>query len=148
MEKFVSPCKGTIHNIEKFPDEIIASKAMGDGFSISLSGNKVYAPFSGEVKVMYPTGHAICLESAEGIQLMIHIGIDTFKIQGLNKVYVKVGDKVEAGDLLIETNVEELIKRTGNSETAFVFLGGEKVQLIKEEVEIDYLQSEILEITK
>lgn len=148
MSKFVSPCKGVIYNIEKFPDEIISSKAMGDGFGIRLSGNKIFSPFSGEVKVMYPTGHAICLESDEGIQLMIHIGIDSFKIQGLNNIHVKVGDRVEVGDLLIETNVKDLIDKTGNSETAIVFLNGEKIKINQEDIEVDYLQEGIIEITK
>lgn len=145
---FVSPCEGKIFNIEKFSDEIIASKAMGDGFGVKLSGNEVVAPFDGEVKVLYPTGHAICLESTDGLQLMIHIGIDSFSIKGMNVAHVKVGDKVHTGDKLITTNVEELISKTGNSETAIVFLNGEKIILLKEDTEIKYLEEEIIKIEK
>lgn len=143
---FYSPCEGKIFNIEKFSDEIIASKAMGDGFGVSLSGNEIVAPFDGEVKVLYPTGHAICLESEDGLQVMIHIGIDSFSIQGMNVAHVKVGDKVYIGDKLITTNVKELIEKTGNSETAVVFLGGEQINLLKEDVEIGCLEEGIIEI--
>lgn len=143
---FYSPCEGKIFNIEKFSDEIIASKAMGDGFGVKLSGNEIVAPFDGEVKVLYPTGHAICLQSNDGLQMMIHIGIDSFSIQGMNVTHVKVGDKVYIGDKLITTNVKKLIEKTGNSETAVVFLGGEQINLLKEDVDIKCLEEGIIEI--
>ncbi len=146
--KFKCPCKGEVIRIEDFPDEIIADKAMGDGFGVNLSGDKIVAPFNGEVKVLYPTGHALCLESEDGIQIMIHIGVDSFKIKGLNKPEVSVGDKVKTGDTLITTNVAKLKKLTGNCATAVVFLSGEIVELLKINETIEYLDENFIDIRK
>lgn len=146
--KFCCPAEGQLIKIEDFPDEIIASKAMGDGFGINLTGDKILAPIDGEIKVMYPTGHAVCLEGADGTQIMIHVGIDSYNIQGLNRVHCKVGDMVKAGDKLITTNVRQLIKKTGNSATAVVFLSGETVELLKENEKVKYLDDTIINVTK
>lgn len=144
MKEFVSPVKGKTFKIEEFPDEIIAEKTMGDGYGMFLTGNRVVAPFDCEVRVLCDAGHAICLEADNGLQIMIHIGVDTFKIQGMNKIHRKVGDKVKKGDLLITTDVNKLIKKTGNSATAIVFLSGEKITLIKDKMNVDYLEEDII----
>lgn len=145
--KFKSPCSGKVINIEEFPDEIISDKAMGDGFGVYLDDNLIVSPFNGVVKVLYPTGHAICLTSDDGIDLMIHIGIDSFSISGLNKIYVKVGDKVKQGDKLIKTNIRKLEKLTGNTATAIVFLNQEKVIDLKVNQNVDNLdQVAIIEV--
>ena len=57
--EFLSPCEGEIMNIEKFPDDVFSERALGDGFGVNLTGNKIVAPFDGEVTVMYPSGHAV-----------------------------------------------------------------------------------------
>ena len=132
MVEFCSPCEGEIYSIEKFPDEIIADRVMGDGFYVEITGNTTVAPFDGEVSVLYPTGHAICLTGDNGVKMMIHIGADTYKLEGLNKPFVKVGDKVKKGDLLIQTDIKKMKKKTGNNAVAVVFLGGEKVYDLKE----------------
>lgn len=139
--EFLSPCKGEAIRIEEFPDEIISDRAMGDGFGIYLSGNEVVAPFDGEVSVLFPTGHAICLIGDNGLQLMIHIGVDSYQIAGLNKTYVSVGDKVKKGQLLIKTDYKKLKKKTGNTATAIVFLNNEKVELTKVNAEVNNLDS-------
>lgn len=146
--KFYCPGEGELIKIENFPDEIIAAKDMGDGFGINISGNDILAPVDGEIKVMYPTGHAICMEGVDGTQIMIHIGIDSYNIQGLNKTHVKVGDFVKAGDKLVTTDVKQLIKKTGNSATAVVFLSGEKIELLKEKQKVKYLDDGIIKIIK
>ena len=130
---FLSPCTGKLYSIDHFPDEIIADRVMGDGFMIELTDNEIVSPFDGIVKVVYPTGHALCLESNDGISMMIHIGVDTFNIQGLNTTYVEVNDRVNKGDLLVKTNVKEMIKKTGNSACAIVFLNNEKVKDLKQD---------------
>lgn len=146
MKQFASPVKGKTFKIEEFPDEIIAEKTMGDGYGVFLTGNKIFALFDCVIKVLYDAGHAICLESDSGLQIMVHIGVDTFKIQGMNKRHRKVGDKVKKGDLLITTNVNKLIKKTGNSATAIVFLSGERITLIKDKMNVDYLEEDIIKM--
>ena len=100
--------------------------------AVNLTGNKIVAPFDGEVTVMYPSGHAVCLAGDQGAKLMIHVGVETFKINGINKAYVKVGDRVKKGDLLIKADIRKMKKLTGNTATAIVFLEEEEVVLLKE----------------
>ncbi len=132
MIEFCSPCEGEVYLIDKFPDDVIADRVMGDGFYVEISNNKIVAPFDGEVSVLYPTGHAVCLIGDNGVKMMIHIGAETYKLEGLNKPFVKVGDKVKKGDLLIKTDIKMMKKKTGNNAVAIVFLGGEKIRDLKE----------------
>ncbi len=125
--KFLSPGFGKISKLKDFPDEVISDGTMGDGFTVCLEDDFVVAPFDGEVTVVFPTGHAICLVSDDGIQMMIHIGAETYKITDLNKIYIKVGERVKKGDKLVKTSVKGLKKKTGSSAMAVVFLNGEKV---------------------
>ena len=111
-----------------------------------LTGNKIFAPFYCVIKVLYDADHASYLEDNNGLQIIVHIGVDTFKIQGMNKRHRKVGDKVKKGDLLITTNVNKLIKKTGNSATAIVFLSGERITLIKDKMNVDYLEEDIIKM--
>ena len=88
---------------------------LGDGFAIIPKGNKVYAPIAGEIKVLFPTLHAVAIETTEGLELLIHIGIDTVELKGEGFTgHVKVGDMVKQGDLLI-TFDEEIIKSKATS---------------------------------
>ena len=130
--EFLSPCEGEIMNIEKFPDDVFSERALGDGFGVNLTGNKIVAPFDGEVTVMYPSGHAVCLAGDNGVKLMVHVGVETYKLEGLNKTYVKVGDRVKKGDLLIKADVRKMKKKTGNIATAVIFLEGEEVVSLKD----------------
>lgn len=146
--KFLSPCEGQLINIVDFPDEIIAAKDMGDGFGINITNDDILAPFDGVITVVYPTGHAICMQADNGMQIMFHIGVDSYNIQGLNTTYVQVGDYVHTGDKLLTTNIKQLVKKTGNCATAVVFLSGEKIKLLKEKQEVKHLDDKILEIIK
>lgn len=146
MRDFTNPVKGMAININEFPDEIIAGKTMGDGYAVLLTGNEILAPFDGRIRVAYPTGHAVCLEGNDGLQVMIHVGVDTYAIQGLNKIHKKAGKLIKKGTKLITTDVEELYKRTGNTATAIVFLSGERIALLKEKKAVDYLENDVIRI--
>ena len=139
--EFLSPCEGEIMNIEKFPDDVFSERALGDGFGVNLTGNKIVAPFDGEVTVMYPSGHAVCLAGDNGVKLMVHVGVETYKLEGLNKTYVKVGDRVKKGDLLIKADVRKMKKKTGNTATAVIFLEGEEVVSLKDGYSVKCLDS-------
>lgn len=138
--EFLSPCKGYVIKIEDFPDEIIADKSMGDGFGIYIEDNKIVAPMDGKITALFPTAHAICMECDNGIKFMIHIGIDSYKIHGINKACVKLNEYVKKGESLIKTNVKELKKITGNTAVAIVFLNNEIVKDLDKNQRIDYLE--------
>lgn len=100
--KLYNPIEGEIISIENVPDPVFSERMLGDGFAIIPTGNKVYAPISGKVKVLFPTLHALAIETQEGLEALIHIGIDTVELKGEGFVAnVQVGDVVKHGDLLI-----------------------------------------------
>lgn len=117
-----NPVKGEVFNVSQSVDQTFASKMMGDGVCINPSEGRVYAPFDGEVASIFPTGHAVTLTSADGINVLIHIGVDTVSLdgQGFTK-HVKDGDKVKTGDLLIEFD-PDLIKSKGLSDQTMVII--------------------------
>ena len=144
---FLSPLEGKIVSIEKVPDEAFSSRVMGDGFAVIVSGNNVVAPISGTVTAIYPTGHAVCIEGDSGIQVLIHVGLDSYKVQGLNTIYAVQGQKVKQGDLLVRTNVREMKKRGIQQVSPVVFLHQEKITLLKQDVNVASGENSIVEIS-
>lgn len=113
--KLVNPIDGEIVSLEQVPDEVFAGKMLGDGYAIIPSGNEVYAPANGEVKVLFPTKHAVAIETNDGLEVLVHVGIDTVALNGEGfTAHVKQGDKVKAGDLLL-TFDQAIIKEKAKS---------------------------------
>jgi PTS system trehalose-specific IIC component len=131
-EKFAAPVTGRIVKIEDVPDQVFASKTMGDGFAIDPSEGKLYSPFTGEVTVAYPTGHAYGLRTAGGKEVLIHIGMDTVELNGKGfKPAVKQGDHVKQGDLLTEIDLDYIKKAGKPVITPIIFTDGTQVELTK-----------------
>ena len=106
-EEFAAPVSGTLMPITEVADKVFSSKAMGDGIAIDPTEGKIYAPFSGEITVAFPTGHAYGLKAANGREVLIHIGMDTVELNGQGfKPAVKQGDIVKQGDLLTEVDLD------------------------------------------
>lgn len=119
---FVSPVKGEVLPLSDAKDEVFASGALGKGAVIIPSEGKVVAPFDAKVGALFPTKHAICLVGDNGLELMIHIGIDTVKLDGkCFKTFVKQDDHVKAGDVLVEFDING-IKEAGYSEQTMLIM--------------------------
>jgi glucose PTS system EIICBA or EIICB component len=102
-----SPIEGEIVELDKVPDEVFSDKLLGDGFAVVPKGNKVYAPADGEVTVLFPTKHAVAITTKEGLEVLIHVGIDTVSLNGEGfTAHVAQGDKVKKGDLLLTLDLE------------------------------------------
>ena len=115
--EFVAPVTGNVIPVNQVKDEAFASEAMGKGVGIEPENGKVYAPFDGNVDAVFPTGHLVGLSDGNGAEVLIHIGVDTVKLEGKGfKTYVSQGDKVKKGDLLVEFDVE-LLKKEGYDAT-------------------------------
>lgn len=100
---------GLIIPLEDVADPVFSSKMMGEGVAILPTDGKVYAPVSGEVTVAMDSNHAVGITSDEGSEILIHVGIDTVEMKGKGFVsHVQEGDKVTAGDLLIEADLQEI----------------------------------------
>lgn len=106
----LSPMTGSVLALDQVPDATFASGLLGQGTAIIPSGNQVIAPFAGVVASLFQTRHAIGLLSDSGIELLIHVGIDTVKLDGKPFIaHVNVGDKVQPGDLLLTFDRQAII---------------------------------------
>ena len=115
LEKEVvySPLKGTIKKLSEAEDEAFASGALGKGAAVVPTEGKVVAPTDGTIVTLFPTNHAIAIETDSGAELLIHVGLDTVQLDG--KYFypkVKEGDKIKKGDLMLEFDIDE-IKKAG-----------------------------------
>lgn len=106
----LAPMSGSVIALDQVPDSTFASGLLGRGVAIIPAVGKVIAPFPGEVASLFQTKHAIGLQSESGIELLIHVGIDTVKLDGVPfTAHVKEGDRVQAGDLLIEFDRQAIL---------------------------------------
>lgn len=102
-----SPLTGVAKDLSEAPDEAFASKMMGDGAVVTPVDGTVAAPADGVVSFVFPSKHAVGLTTNDGVELLIHIGIDTVKLDGKGfEAFVKEGDKVKAGDKLLGCDLE------------------------------------------
>src|SRR4051794_31872230 len=105
--QFVAPLSGNIWALERVPDPVFAQKMVGDGLSIDPTEGCLLAPCDGEIVVVHAAGHAVTMRTAEGIELLMHIGIDTVALKGEGfRPKVKAGDRVKSGALLIEFDLD------------------------------------------
>ena len=100
---------GTVLALCKVEDEAFASGAMGDGVAIEPSEGKLYAPADGVIETVFETKHAVGMTTADGVELLMHIGIDTFKMGGKHfEAHVAPEQTVKKGDLLISFDMEAI----------------------------------------
>jgi trehalose PTS system EIIBC or EIIBCA component len=127
-----APMTGEVVPLEKVPDPTFAQKMMGDGIAIDSKDGKVVAPVDGEVVQLFPTKHAIGLVSDSGIELLIHIGIDTVKLDGEGfEAHVKQGDKVEVGDPLITFDVDLIKEKAESHLTPIIVTNGDQFETLE-----------------
>lgn len=120
-ELILSPMDGEVVPLEKVNDEVFSSKMMGDGIAILPSDGKVYAPVAGEITVAMDSNHAVGIQSDEGAEILIHIGIDTVEMKGEGfKSYVKQGDQVAVGDLLLEADLNAIKEHEYDTTTMII----------------------------
>lgn len=118
----VAPMEGQVLALSDVKDEAFASGAMGQGLAIEPSDNAVYAPAAGQVAVLFPTGHAIGLQLDNGVELLIHVGMDTVQLDGKGfRSFVAVGDKIQAGQKLIEFD-RAIIEEAGYPLTTLIIV--------------------------
>lgn len=121
-EIIYSPLDGNIKDLVNGVDNAFASKALGDGIIIEPTGNVVAAPFSGRVTALFPTKHAIGLTSDNGLELLIHVGVDTVQLDGKGfESYVQQGQQIETGQRLLAFD-SKIIKEAGFTDETYVIV--------------------------
>ncbi len=104
-----SPCNGKVVPITEVPDPTFAEKILGDGFAVIPAEGKVYAPADGEITMVFDTLHAVTMTTTQGVEVLIHIGLDTVNLKGEPfTAHVKAGDKVKQGDLLMDADLGKI----------------------------------------
>lgn len=114
--KIIAPISGKVIPLEMVPDPVFAQKVVGDGVAIDeLEGDIAYAPIDGQVVLIFRTNHAFAIKTQDGVELLVHIGIDTVELggEGFERL-VEEGTMVKAGDPIIRFN-KDVIKNSGRS---------------------------------
>jgi len=115
IDYLTSPSAGEITELKSVPDQYFSKKNLGDGFAVNLSDSIIKAPCDGEIIQVFKAGHAFGLKAESGLELLIHIGIDTVKLDGKGfKKMINSGDKVKKGQHLVEVDLN-LLKKEGFS---------------------------------
>lgn len=121
-EAIYAPITGELVELSTVPDQVFSQKMMGDGFAIKPSIGEVVAPFDGQVKMDFPTKHAIGLESNSGTEVLIHFGLETVGLKGNGfEMLVKPGDKVEKGQPLLKVDLEYIRVNADSDITPVIF---------------------------
>ena len=116
-----SPIVGTLVPLNSINDPVFASGAMGRGIAVKNPKGKIFSPFDGELTVFFPTGHALGLKSDDGIELLIHVGMDTVKMNGRGFTpKAEAGDRVTRGQLLLEFSPDTILKAGYETTTPIV----------------------------
>ena len=111
----VSPQTGRITSVREIPDEVFSEKILGDGAAIVPEENIIVSPVDGQIVQLADAGHVYCIKSDDGLDILIHVGVDTIGMRGKGfKYFVKVGQKVKAGEPIGEADIN-LIKEYGYS---------------------------------
>ncbi len=105
----LSPVAGKAYPLSEVNDPVFSDKIVGDGLAILPEQGRVVAPFDGTVTMLFETKHAISIRSEQGVEVLIHIGLDTVNLKGEHyTAKVKTGDTVSAGDLLLEFDMKQI----------------------------------------
>lgn len=126
-----APVDGKCIDITEVSDATFASKMMGDGIAIVPTSNVIKAPCNGTISMIFHTGHAFGMKADNGLEILIHIGIETVNLNGKGfKALKKNGDKVKKGESIIEIDLEE-IKKDYDPSTMLIITNQKPIQKLK-----------------
>mgnify|MGYP002649331276 CR=1 FL=1 len=127
-----APISGEYVAIEDIPDPVFAQKMMGDGFAVEPANGNIVSPVSGTVSSIFPTKHALGLVTEAGLEVLVHIGLDTVSLEGKPfTVHVSEGQKVAAGDLLVTADLDAIREAGRKTSTVVVFTNGDVLKSVK-----------------
>ena len=128
----IAPLSGPLIPLERVPDPVFAQKMVGDGISIDPLDQCLRAPCAGRIVQLHPAGHAVTVATPEGIEILMHIGLDTVNLKGVGFTpHVKAGDAVKVGDALIEFDADYIATHAKSLLTQIVITNSERVAQFK-----------------
>lgn len=129
-----APVSGKLVSIKEVSDPTFGEEILGKGAAIIPTAGQVYAPVDGKVATVFPTGHAIALVGSDGEEILIHVGLDTVKLNGQHfTVHVEEGQEVKKGDLLLEADLEQIKTAGYDIITPVVICNSDDFSQIEEE---------------
>jgi len=131
-EDVYSVADGQVIALEQVKDPVFAQKMMGDGFAVEPANGNIVSPVSGTVSSIFPTKHALGLVTEAGLEVLVHIGLDTVSLEGKPfTVHVSEGQKVAAGDLLVTADLDAIRAAGRETSTVVVFTNGDVLKSVK-----------------
>ena len=131
-EEVYSVADGQVIELEQVKDPVFAQKMMGDGFAVEPANGNIVSPVSGTVSSIFPTKHALGLVTEAGLEVLVHIGLDTVSLEGKPfTVHVAEGQKVAAGDLLVTADLDAIRSAGRETSTVVVFTNGDVLKSVK-----------------
>lgn len=131
-EEVYSVADGQVVALEQVKDPVFAQKMMGDGFAVEPANGNIVSPVSGTVSSIFPTKHALGIVTESGLEVLVHIGLDTVSLEGKPfTVHVAEGQKVAAGDLLVTADLDAIRAAGRETSTVVVFTNGEAIKSVK-----------------
>lgn len=131
-EEVYSVADGQVVDLEQVKDPVFAQKMMGDGFAVEPANGNIVSPVSGTVSSIFPTKHALGLVTEAGLEVLVHIGLDTVSLEGKPfTVHVAEGQKVAAGDLLVTADLDAIRAAGRETSTVVVFTNAEAIKSVK-----------------
>ncbi len=131
-EEVYSVADGQVVALEQVKDPVFAQKMMGDGFAVEPANGNIVSPVSGTVSSIFPTKHALGIVTAAGLEVLVHIGLDTVSLEGKPfTVHVAEGQKVAAGDLLVTADLDAIRAAGRETSTVVVFTNGDAIKSVK-----------------
>lgn len=131
-EEVYSVADGQVIALEQVKDPVFAQKMMGDGFAVEPANGNIVSPVTGTVSSIFPTKHALGLVTESGLEVLVHIGLDTVSLEGKPfTVHVSEGQKVAAGDLLVTADLDAIRAAGRETSTVVVFTNGDAIKSVK-----------------
>lgn len=131
-EEVYSVADGQVVALEQVKDPVFAQKMMGDGFAVEPANGNIVSPVSGTVSSIFPTKHALGIVTEAGLEVLVHIGLDTVSLEGKPfTVHVAEGQKVAAGDLLVTADLDAIRAAGRETSTVVVFTNGDAIKSVK-----------------
>ncbi len=131
-EEIAALTNGELVSITEVPDEVFSTKMMGDGFAMKTTDGIIVSPVAGKIGSVFPTKHAITINSVDGREVLIHLGVDTVKLKGEGfESFVEENQDVKVGDKLVKMDIEFIEKNAKSSMPIVIFTNLEGTESVK-----------------
>lgn len=140
IDEFVAPATGKLIHLDKVSDPVFSQKLMGDGYALAPTEDTIVAPIGGVIGTVFPTKHALMITSKHGLEIMLHLGIDTVELKGKPfEMFIKEGDTVKTGQKIATMDLKQVKEAGKDTSLMTIITNSDEVKEMGEFVEKDVL---------